>query len=326
MPAEALALPEIDAVTVAVLNNLLGTHRRLACVLGGQPASVRFVRLRPQRGRAAVISVAGRQMWLCVSDWGSAPPVRTILADEAFERIPSAIQPAILSAAFEPNLANLERLVGASCQIEQVEHCEAPPPNLTHVGLEFTVSGNVTHGWLATDAENLGILSDMVSRAAPTPLHPRNDLPIIAGVEIGVAQLSIEELNSLRLRDIVLFEGAAHIDKPVGIMRFAPQAMWRAAIGDCSVTLEESVTRAPWGCDTAERPRLTLSFEQGRVRTTAGEVAAMQSGASLAYEGAHQISISSAGQMLGLGEPVSFGKRVGVRLLQWYLNRSSSKA
>jgi flagellar motor switch/type III secretory pathway protein FliN len=316
--AEPLILPEIDAGALSILNELAGTNRKFAIAIGNETFEVRFVPAPSlASGLAALISVGGRPLWLAFSDWSQFAAVAELLDGELLDRLPTAVMPAVLNAAFEKNLDQLAQLGGAPGQVDAVVANDQLPSDLFGIGIELTGQGKAIHGCVFADTDAWSLLRDAVMRVAPVAARSHAQLPMAAGVEVGLTQLPVGDLRTVMRGDVILFDVAAPRDKPSGLLRFAPTATWRASLAGESATLTEQVKLAHWGRDAAAGKSVTLVFEQGHVECTAEQVARLQSGASLPRVGVEEITIRNGDQLVGVGELVLLGNRTGVRAKSW---------
>lgn len=317
MLAEPLDLPVVDPPTVGVMNDLVGAHRPLAFSLGGEAVSLRLVAPQRATGPAAALQFGDQRAWLHLADWNAIPSVRALLDGQGLDQLPSSIQPIVLSAAFEPDLTRLERLVGSHCRLEEVKPIESIPKDLLSVGLELALPAGTVAGTLAADFHVLTLLRDRLMQVAPVALHPRTSLRVHAGVEIGLTQLTIDELESLAAGDVVLLEVASPRDNPTALVRLAPQATWKVRLGDGRLELLEPVELRHWSDELAGGPTITLLMEQGGVELSVAEAAQLRPGDSVEWHDSYKVVVRAGRQELGYGDLVEIGGRKGVRLQQW---------
>ncbi len=316
--AEPLVLPEIDPAALAVFNDLAGTNRSLQLAIGHESFEMRFVPAPTLvSGLAAAVSVGGRHAWLAFGDWSQFTAVAELLDGEPLDRVPAAVMPAVLNAALDANLDQLAQLGGAPSQVDVVVALDQAPGELFSIGIELTSQDKTIVGSLLADSDALSLLRDAAMRLAPAASQSFAQLPMVAGVEIGLTQLPIDDLHTVKCGDVILFDVTAPREKPSGLLRFAPTATWRASLAGETATLVEQVKLAHWGRDAAAGRSVTLVFEQGRVECTAEHVAALNVGASLGRVGDDEITIRSGGRLVGIGELVLLGDRTGVRVHSW---------
>lgn len=317
--AAPLDLPTIDADALPLINDLAGTSRSLSLAFGSEQFAVQFTAPPGLTSAlAATINAAGRQFWLALADWNQLAAVAEVTDGEPLDRVPAAILPAVVSAALEKNLDQLAQAARSSCELTAVEPLERVDPELLRLGVELTsADGKTIRGLVLGDAGAIGLLRDALQKVAPAATRPCGSLPMTAGIEIGLTQLSFDDLRSLRPGDVVLLDVAAPRDKPTGLVRLAPTATWRVSLAGEGAKLIGPVKLAHWGRDAAGGRVATLVFEQGRVELTAEQVAGLAADAELPVTGADEIVIRNAGRMVGAGELVHLGSRTGVRIQTW---------
>lgn len=316
--AAPLDFPMIDAEALPLINDLAGTARPLSLAVGTEQFSARFA--APQAltsALAAAVDVGGRRFWVALADWNQLAAVAAVTDGEALDLVPNSILPAVLSAALEKNFDQLAQAARSSCELTAVEPLDRVAADLLRVGVELTsADGKVVHAVVMGDAGAMGLLRDAIQSVGRATTRPCSELPMAAGVEIGLTQLSFDDLRSLQRGDVVLLDVAAPRDKPSGLLRFAPTATWRVSLAGDGAKLIETVKLAHWGRDAGGRVA-TLVFEQGRVELTAEQVAGLSADAALPVVGADKIVIRNGGRVVGTGELVHLGSRTGVRIETW---------
>jgi hypothetical protein len=249
--AAPLDFPTINADALPLLNDLAGASRPLSLAVGSEQFTVRFAAPAALTSAlAAAVDVGGRRLWVALADWNRLAAVADVTDGEPLDLVPSAILPAVLGAALEKNLDHIAQAARSACELSAVEPLDRVTADLLRVGIELTsANGKVVHGLVLGDAGAMGLLRDAMLSVAPATTRPCGALPMAAGVEIGLTQLSFDDLRSLQRGDVVLLDVAAPRDKPSGLLRFAPTATWRVSLAGNGAKLVEPVKLAHWGRD-----------------------------------------------------------------------------
>ncbi|MDX8447492.1 type III secretion system cytoplasmic ring protein SctQ [Mesorhizobium captivum] len=245
----------------------------------------------------------------------------------------------LLESAFETDLEWIERQLGDAIALTSIERRDVGSDE-TPYALVLTGEGDPIDCVLNTDSTGLAmrigrILDEIGKAKAPLPAA----FPLPVSLRRGALMIGLGELQSLRVDDVILFDGAEdegvaafviaeRLFAPVSLTADGPRLLaapaaiagsrweWTMNQGTpppAGQTLEES---------TLDELPVALAFEIGRTAMPVGEVRQLAAGAivPLADVTKPTVDILANGKRVGRGEIVRIGESLGVRIERMFDN------
>lgn len=310
---EPLPLPRLTSADARWRSTLLGRARRIPFAIGATTFTLSFAEPQPLAGGRGVRLVLGEAaLDLRLSDWrlllAATPDFRDVDAD----RIPDEFLPSLLETALSGPLDELSRRTGLSCRFENV--LDGHAPHTVGIVIDAAAAGR-SLGTITTDNDSLAVLSRLVAAVPAVAVRELHEAPLVAGVEIGLTSLPLDDLRSLRIHDVLLMDVTTWPQQRSGLVRIGPQHAWRVTVDDAGVTLEElkSVsTAAPPAVGAATVP---VVIEAGQVEIPADRLTKLNPGDTLERHHAEHVLLRVHRAPIAGGELVLLGERLGVRIL-----------
>ena len=331
---EPLPAREITTDQLRLFSQVTGRTRDISVVVGEETLRLEFLAepVPHSLERAVKVGIGRSHVWVGLSGFSAISAVRQILDDRQLSELPAEVQTAVLEAAFQPILDQLEALCGEPLTVLEV----APPEAMENLDLElgFSLSpetGQPVLGRMALPRETASILLQMIEHAPPVPRVDLSEVPVRAAVEIGTGSLSIGQLRQLEAFDVVLMDTSTLSQENQVRMRLAQSLICQAVLEESELTVQaidrwtpeespapgtdeeqEQVDPAALGEETT----VDLTFEWGEVCLSLGELAALSPGDALPFEAdpKRPVNLRANGRRVGRGQLVHVGDRVGVRL------------
>lgn len=310
---EPLPLPRLTSADARWRSTLLGRARRIPFAIGSTPFTLAFTEPQPLcGGRGVRLALGDATLNVRLSDWRVLLAASADFRNADADRIPDEFLPALFEAALAGPLDELSRRTGLTCRIDGLADHDAPPAAGIVIDGE---SAGRSLGTISADDAALGVLSRIVATVPTVAIRKLHDAPLVAGIEIGLTSLPLDDLQSLRIHDVLLMDVTTWPKQRSGLVRIGPQHAWRATVDDAAVALEElkSVsTAAPPAVGTATVP---VVFEAGQVEIPADRVSALKPGDTLDRRHSEHVLLRVHGVPVAYGELVLLDERLGVRIV-----------
>jgi flagellar motor switch/type III secretory pathway protein FliN len=137
----------------------------------------------------------------------------------------------------------------------------------------------------------------------------------VAGIEIGMTSLPLDDALTLRVHDVVLMDVTAFLPNHIGVIRTSPDTAWRVSVNGETVVLQEARPATPIPSISRDSPVVVLLFEAGQVRIPLDKFGELAAGAKLDRHNATEILIRMDRKPFASGELIQVADRLGVRLL-----------
>jgi type III secretion system YscQ/HrcQ family protein len=315
---EPYPIREVSAHDVARRNAVVGTRRAIRVSVHQTPLELRF-----HDNHAATISellvqlsIGGAGFIVGLADWNRLPGITEFLDGGLVSSIPSDLLPAVLEAIFEQELDRLGTLASARAEVKTTHSSVADLESLSRIGISLIPDDEQPlHGFIAGDDAAMKLLQDLIDRAPAEAAHPFGELPLVAGVQIGETRLAIEELQRLKIHDVLLLDTSTFVDNREGLIRFSPTYAWRVGIADNQSTCIELLNTPEAENVHEDEISVTIVVEMGHVRCSVDELSGLQPDSILTIADGEMISLRCGGRPFARGELVLIADRPGVRLL-----------
>lgn len=308
---EPLTLATIDPDTVALLNDAVGTRRGIIVQVGGESFELRMHPPLESSSGGVKLKVGGHECWLVAGDWRGFDTLDEMLGETEFTSLPSDIQRAVLETVFDEQLDSLGAATDVRWEIAEI--VESVPDADCRLG--FTLSGPEKVPWrgeFSCPRELLGMLSTLLSQVPVEDGAGPTDIPLVAGVEIATADLTLEELESIEAGDVVFVEPFGDPSDDVQL-RFGSQVVvagQRQADG-------VAVTRVSSMPEAGDEPTdVAVSVECGRVAIPASQLETLNAGDVIPFQPTPNESVKfrAGGMVFAEGQLVRVGELTGVRI------------
>ncbi len=319
-------LPKAARAEVQFRNIVFGTHRRIPFSIADQSWDFRFDSDVPPFTAPVIVtlSVGSEPVQLELSDLDAFPVVRQMLAGVALDQLPTELQLVSLEAAFEPLLNTLQQVTGQRLRIERVG---ATPVPLSHtVTFVLSCGAQQVFGRALISTATRETLQKLINTVAPTSALQPVDIPYVCELEWGRATVTLTELQSLQVHDVLLADQASITDADQ-LRLICPQGTtYPVRVVDRTLTVcgpaePVATARRPAASDPlggrADLPVVCV-FSRGRIGLTLAELAALQPDRPIpvSISDDQPLQVLVAQQLVFTGQAVEIGDRLGVRILQ----------
>ena len=311
------SIPEVAPEELSWRNELLACERDIRFAIGESTAQLQFSDDSGIDVGMFVQLRTGATSWsIGFSDWDAVAPIANFLEGAPVTSLPEDLVPAILEAAFEDLLNQLSQKTETPCKI-----CTAKPGSETNEStsqVEFALEfeGQPTaRGVVAGDQAAMQLLAQLVATAPAREPNQIDDIPIVAGIEIGLTQLTVDQVQNLKINDVVMMQITRFQENPVGIVRFPPNMPWRVTLEDETVTFNEAVEVPSPSSLEPDTAIVNVVFQKGTVQMLASQLATLEADSTVTAQRAETITLSSNGKPFAEGELVKIGDRLGTKLL-----------
>lgn len=311
---ERLEIPTISPAQAEWGSALIGRRRDLSFAIGKSPFRAVFVPPQPIGPALGLrILVGDHRFRVHFPDWQPLLGHVETLAGVDPAQMPPEIAAVCFDAAFGELFGRLTQLSGVALRIEGVD---LPAGVSTgSVGLELHgADGLQVIGDIQADDGAMAMLASLVSKLPAVTTVPTPGLAHVAGVEIGMTSLPLDDALSLRVHDVVLMDVTAFLPNRIGVIRTSEDTAWRVSVDGEAVVLQESRPAAPVPEISRDSPVVILLFEAGQVRIPLDKYGELAPGAKIERHNATQILIRMDRTPFAAGELVQVGDRLGVRL------------
>lgn len=318
-------LPKAARAEVQFRNTVFGTHRRIPFSISDQGWEFCFDSDIPTFSAPVVVtlSVGNEPVQLELSNLDAFPVVSQMLAGVALDQLPSELQLISLEAAFEPLLNTLQQVSGQRLRIDHVGRATAPLAHAVTFVLSF--SGQQIIGRATMSATTRDTLQKLVSTVAPTSVSNPIEVPCLCELEWGRATVTLAELQSLQVHDVLLDDHSSIAD-PDQLRLICPQGTaYPAKLADRKLVVcgpAEPVAAQPRAASDPISNRTDLpvvcTFSLGRIELTPGELSAIRPDQPLpvSITDDQPLQVFVGKQLVFTGEAVEIGNRLGVRILR----------
>lgn len=234
----------------------------------------------------------------------------------------------LLELLLAPSLARLEEATA-----RRVSLCDAAvtvPRDLRPIAFRVTADGvSVGDAVIRLAAPDIRVAADLLDRLPPAA-NRVGGLRVPLAVVVGLAELSLGDLRTLRRDDVVLSD----LTLPEGgaVVTVAGQPCWgarRTAKGFEIAARPAAGQGMPIMKDTADQPAATANlealtvrvvFEVGRTEMALSDLQRMRPGYIVELGGspALPVDLTVRGQVIGKAELVQVGDTVGARILRLF--------
>ncbi|HEY5892246.1 MAG TPA: type III secretion system cytoplasmic ring protein SctQ [Chthoniobacterales bacterium] len=318
--------------TVELFNKTVGVHRDISFQVGGKEWRLTLERPPPPFQPAFEIAVTLGGHPLIVGFSGTLPQewLPPGLAGVDLSALPEDVGRAVREATLQPLVD--KAFSGAGKLISN-----PPPQPDDHRAVTFgwAVAGEsdaqVISGRVTMPEAALPALAASLSRAPGRAARDFAGLRIRTCFEVGITQMTLREIRSLRRGDIALLDEAYSIlTSGNGFLIVADG--WRLPIARDGTHITITGTLTPMAdpktrdsIPTGEQEPssldelpIRLSFTVGEVEMTLGELRQLQPGFTfeLNRPASQPVVVRAQGQTIGSGEIVRIGDMIGVRLTE----------
>lgn len=284
---------------------------------------------RPSLSFQITGSESGR-LWVSLSDTSRIPGLKAWLGEAQLEQIPTEIAAIVLDGFLASTLEQLGSNIGEVVEIANVGFHEQVE------GMDFSLSfvlsdqfGQQTAGVLAFEKDWAPTIKSLVSVAPAEVSTTADGVRVDVPIEIGQTDLSIAELRKLEPLDVVIAEKSEFLSDQRVMLRFPDAMQICCEVEDSQLVVHEispavSNSQEPMSATAAGDLQLPLSIQGGRVQLTLEQLKQLESGDELAAEHPtpQTVDMMAGTQLLGKGELVCCGDRLGVRLQSFAPNDS----
>ena len=311
--SEQIILPEIPPEEITWRNELLGTRRHIVFPAGAGDTTLQFS-AAPIPATKYVHLTAGDVTWLVgFADWDQLVHVLPELGVDVISPLDDEIFVALLEAVFQSQLDWLAGRMGTACEIRDVTEGFNADDHPHDIGFQIASGTSSVSGTVAGDTAAMAMLRDLVLESPPSPGVDVSLIPLVAGVEIGMTQIAASELQQLKAGDVLMMEITTFAENQRALLRFPPTTIWKVSVDDESITFEEAV-ESPQPTAVGDGVTLNVVFELGRITLTAGQLATLETGASIPRINSEKVTLTSEGSAFASGQLVQVGSCTGVRI------------
>lgn len=322
----SLVLPQLPPSQVQFLNTIFGANRELAFHISDDAYQVQFTRSAAEIDAAFSFEVSGsvsEKLWVSLSEASRLAGLQRWLGPCQLDDLPEGLAEIVLDAYLAVFLDSLSSKIGESFAISEVR-CGAPPAEQEYQ-LPFkltTADDQCVRGTLNFDSGWASTIERMLPLAAVTEAQSLRELCIPVPIELGRMSLTVSELQTLEPFDVVLLDSSDLITRQRVTLRLPP-----AFEIDCTFADERMNVEAIKACQSDKFTesaassindiRIPLSIQCGCASVTCDQLTNLSRGDVLTHRShdAQSVDIVQSDRVLGRGELVRGGDRLGVRLL-----------
>lgn len=254
-------------------------------------------------------------------------------------RRPSDIVSAIIEFHLDPLLSSIEHRAGCRIKIEDIQ---IEPKKLPACDCEVLFSlvdlqtGLRGIGSFLLDLASLQWLSGVFSDNLPIiSIREYQDLPVRAGVIGARCKLTLDEINSLGIGDVLLLETTSDRAKNnLVTLKVQGQPMWECIKQDGNLVVvsyvEDKMAEDKKDGNAARQENtdldsleMDIEFELESIKMSLRELKSVQEGYVFDLEKKFEkyILVYANGRPIARGQIVRLGKRLGVRVLELLISR-----
>lgn len=327
---EEFKYSSLSSENAEMLNSVVGRNRVIPFSLRGQELSFVFGVKSPsyEPTLAIKVQIKGRELWIGVNHLPDLSIFSDKLAGLELQDVPEELCPLIVEAFSEDVVESLELYRTLDMKIEDV--WLSPPPGESAYPLYFKVSRadgvHILEGHFQTDWEGVKLFADLLKHAPVDEYQQLDDIPVWFSLVLGRTHLKIQDYENLAINDIVLVDEICSQDKNHYSFYSNDYGSFEASLENGKanvVNVMESENMEKAGAQSAEKTDINelpvnLSFEAGEKAISLGELKKLQPGYTFELENpaSKPLTIKANGKVLGSGEFVKIGERVGVRVLE----------
>lgn len=275
--------------------------------------------------RAVGFSVSGEKAWLRFDRWPLRPPGDTY-TDEELGLMPEGFQQAIIARRLEPLVKRIESYFGVKVDIA----------GLTVVDdledLPFTAAISIEGSQAKASSLLLGLPRSLAGLAgavldqlpsAPNPVV--ESLDIIAKAEIGFVHLTVAEMESLGLGDVLFLSQYVRSERQLFRACFSRDVHLYLLHADSEYILQFLSSEAlgitgDKNLDDLGDLEVEVTFSVGDVQVPMSYLRNIRPGFTVPTHRREDdlVGIHANGQKIGTGEIVEVGDKMGVRVLELF--------
>ncbi|MEM7475295.1 MAG: FliM/FliN family flagellar motor switch protein [Planctomycetota bacterium] len=311
-----LVFESIDPTSIALKNNCLGKSRQLQIELAGESLRICSSNENENFDFSEIFEIAlGEQrVMMAISNWNALPGMSYYLEGVPLEELPEGVATAVVEAILDEQLERLSESTGARCEVVGRATPDMLESHRIQLGFQINSSNANLSGRLwAHDAfqDNLSNLLNSVD--AVESLRER-DINLHAHLEIGMAKLSVAEIEQVQMHDVILFQPVSESFEQAVLT-----AAGRSWLGEFAMNQFRFLGAEPFQRDLRldePEPSLLVTVRKASTRMSLEQLKTIQSGTEICLEPLNALTLCAQEKQLALGELVRFGDRLGFRVTE----------
>lgn len=324
-----LELPQESRERTAFFNSVYGVQRDIQFRSWNDVYRLRF----PVQGCPCdptfCFQISGNEsghLWVSLSETSKLAGLEHWLGTAELEELPPGLAAIVLDSYLAATLEEVGALVGESLAITDVR-LNGKPADCSYT-LPFVLtseSGEQTRGALHFDQAWAPTIQSLLSTAPPIASTALNTIRVPTSLEVGQSSLTLEQWQQLEPADVVMLDRSEWLTRQQVIVRFPPALRVCCTVQADRLVVQRVETEELTSPDSpTELPNVNelqtpLFVRAGKVAISIEELADLAPGDSLSpLESENQtVELVVANQVVGTGELVRSGDRLGVRVIEF---------
>lgn len=230
------------------------------------------------------------------------------------EGLPSELACALIEAGFGEILEALTK-TGIDARITSVQPFSSS--DIPKENIEWCLDHGSEKGWMrgsvSGDDKALNHLANLVQRVPAAASGEDTALPVPVQIVAGVMLISLAELQQVEVHDVLLADLTPFAKGQLCELRSGRQSLGRGSFADHIFTLQQPIAMATTA--PVNDIELELTFVVGQTTLTVGELRSLAPGFVFELGALDEgVTICASGKVIGKGELLEVGDRVGVRV------------
>lgn len=345
----SLPLEIVEPQKIYLYNSVVGKFRKASFKANGSTFSFKF--LTPQSEYQATsflkVRLSDHIIWLSLKEFPSLSFFSKKYEGIDLKELPAELQPIVLESAYEKTLEMIEESIGVVITVEEIT--TEQPSELPEEKLYFKVASKKKSfelpGCIYLDIAALEFLSALLERGEVEPNNRFNYISMPMHVAIGRETISLSKFKDLDINDIIFLSNGDFIENGICDVVIADYFRYKATLKQRTVTLTDTMEKESTGEeplesmevleeslgeevqeDTLEQPMegfdelpVHLIFEVGQKKVPLADLRSMKAGYTfeLPNPAKTPVNIRANGRLIGSGELLQIGDRVGVRVTKF---------
>lgn len=256
------------------------------------------------------------------------------------QKTPEFLREIALEIAAERLLDRIDQQCCSKSALTALENDEMSEDN--DCTLNFEIIGKQDkkrfYGAVSTNPDGMAWILEQLDQIPEPCVKYRSEIPVYLSCEAGGTKMPLQELSELAPHDIVLMDSDLCLNRPEITIGYASEPAFRGTVDvqtgriiveknivsnmeknmEKEIPSENAKDRDTVDAAIGEIP-VQLVFQLGETRTTVAELSRIRPGYTFDAEAdlTKPVTIKANGRIIGMGELVEVGDRIGVRVLQF---------
>ncbi|MCK5896736.1 MAG: FliM/FliN family flagellar motor switch protein [Cocleimonas sp.] len=274
-----------------------------------------------------LVEIEGVPAAIWLSSWPLIERIRHYITENKLKKLPLELRAELLETALEPLLSSIVASLGI--KIKVLNFLKIKPNDINDFSIVFRVTENKSRKIDAILVMNKKLQPVMESLLHRWPsFHYQQEWRqhvTLLFLEVGSTELMLSELYQLEVADVVLFESTENIKNHEVSLRLVSNVSFSARLDNEVITVISGVRkmsdedRDDNVANIGDLP-VKLTFDIGELVVSFSEVEKLTSGYVINLDEPFNeiVKIRSQNRVIGTGELVDIGGKVGVRIISLF--------